>query len=447
MGNKIVKPSFYNILIKKEDGIAIFNTRTGKMARCFHGDAKIVEEHLSQKYIEWSHDNQYIVPMYKNGLLVDYNLDEISEMIDKEKDSKFENCLRLILLPTEQCNFRCVYCYERFRREKMTAKTQAAIVKYIEDNIHKYNGLILNWFGGEPTEAMDVIENLSVKLIDVCKKNKKAYNAGITTNGYNLTYEIFKKLKKLHVTEYQVTIDGLASIHNAQRVMADGAPTFDVIINNLLAIKNNCKSSAITFVLRTNFSKNMLNNVDEFCKFLDKYFSNDKRFKYFWQMVGDYGYVKTEEVRNIFGQSKDYKWLIENYTERFVNDYTQALYGPDGGVCYALKRNQLLIDAAGEIRKCTCDLESEMNHFGTIGVNFDGAKHEDWLNSRAISRDSQCYFCKKRPLCHNRPCYKAQNCLVNYRYLDTILDKMADNEQFYEVIGERWECKRKVSDE
>ena len=443
MGNKIVKPSFYNILIKKEDGIAIFNTRTGKMARCFHGDAKIVEEHLSQKYIEWSHDNPYIVPMYKNGLLVDYNLDEISEMIDKEKDSKFENCLRLILLPTEQCNFRCVYCYERFRREKMTAKTQAAIVKYIEDNIHKYNGLILNWFGGEPTEAMDVIENLSVKLIDVCKKNKKAYNAGITTNGYNLTYEIFKKLKKLHVTEYQVTIDGLASIHNAQRVMADGAPTFDVIINNLLAIKNNCKSSAITFVLRTNFSKNMLNNVDEFCKFLDKYFSNDKRFKYFWQMVGDYGYVKTEEVRNIFGQSKDYKWLIENYTERFVNDYTQALYGPDGGVCYALKRNQLLIDAAGEIRKCTCDLESEMNHFGTIGVNFDGAKHEDWLNSRAISRDSQCYFCKKRPLCHNRPCYKAQNCLVNYRYLDTILDKMADNEQFYEVIGERWECKRK----
>ena len=443
MGNKIVKPSFYNILIKKEDGIAIFNTRTGKMARCFHGDAKIVEEHLSQKYIEWSHDNQYIVPMYKNGLLVDYNLDEISEMIDKEKDSKFENCLRLILLPTEQCNFRCVYCYERFRREKMTAKTQAAIVKYIEDNIHKYNGLILNWFGGEPTEAMDVIENLSVKLIDVCKKNKKAYNAGITSNGYNLTYEIFKKLKKLHVTEYQVTIDGLASIHNAQRVMADGAPTFDVIINNLLAIKNNCKSSAITFVLRTNFSKNMLNNVDEFCKFLDKYFSNDKRFKYFWQMVGDYGYVKTEEVRNIFGQSKDYKWLIENYTERFVNDYTQALYGPDGGVCYALKRNQLLIDAAGEIRKCTCDLESEMNHLGTIGVNFDGAKHEDWLNSRAISRDSQCYFCKKRPLCHNRPCYKAQNCLVNYRYLDTILDKMADNEQFYEVIGERWECKRK----
>ncbi len=111
MGNKIVKPSFYNILIKKEDGIAIFNTRTGKMARCFHGDAKIVEEHLSQKYIEWSHDNQYIVPMYKNGLLVDYNLDEISEMIDKEKDSKFEDELDAqIFYPKENiCLFLALY--------------------------------------------------------------------------------------------------------------------------------------------------------------------------------------------------------------------------------------------------------------------------------------------------------------------------------------------------
>lgn len=443
MGNKMVKPSFYNILIKKEDGIAIFNTLTGKLARCFYDDARIVREYLSQKYIQWSYDNQYIVSMYKNGLLVDYDLDEISEMNDKEKDSKFDNCLRLILLPTEQCNFRCVYCYEKFRRGKMTETTQTAIVKYVEDNIHKYNGLILNWFGGEPIEAMDIIENLSIKLIDICKKNKKAYNAGITTNGYNLTYETFKKLKKLHVTEYQVTIDGLPDVHNAQRVMEDGTETFDVIINNLLTIKNNSKSSAVTFVLRTNFSKNMLDNVDEFCKFLDKHFLNDKRFKCFWQLVGDYGYVKTEEVRNIFGESKDYKWLIENYIDRFVNDYTQVLYGPDGGVCYALKRNQLVVDAAGEIRKCTCALESEENHFGTIGVKFDDAKHEEWLNSRAISRDSQCYFCKKRPLCHNRQCYKAQNCLANYRYLDTILGKMADNEQLYEVIGVRGECERK----
>ena len=28
-------------------------------------------------------------------------------------------------------------------------------------------------------------------------------------------------------------------------------------------------------------------------------------------MVSDYGYVKDEKVRDIFGEIKDYKWLVE----------------------------------------------------------------------------------------------------------------------------------------
>ena len=43
--------------------------------------------------------------------------------------------------------------------------------------------------------------------------------------------ETFKKLKKMHVTDYQVTIDGLPSIHDNQRVLENGGKTFDVIMN------------------------------------------------------------------------------------------------------------------------------------------------------------------------------------------------------------------------
>lgn len=317
----------------------------------------------------------------------------------------------------------------------MSEATQDAIIKYIEDNIHKYSGLIVSWFGGEPMEAMDIIENLSVRMIDICKKKKKAYNAGITTNGYNLTIENFRKLKKLHITEYQVTIDGLAEVHDTQRVMFDGTPTFNVIMNNLLDIKSYVKSSAIAIVLRTNFSKYMLDHIDEFCQLLNQHFVSDIRFKFFWQMVSDYGYVKDEKVRDIFGEIKDYKWLVENYTEWFVNDLIQSLYGPDGGVCYALKKNQFLVDSAGGIRKCTCDLDSKENYFGIIGENFDEKKHEKWLKARTFTKDSKCYLCKKRPICHNRQCYKAQNCLINFLYMDKVLEVMADKKQYYKVIG------------
>lgn len=68
-----------------------------------------------------------------------------------------------------------------------------------------------------------------------------------------MTLENFKKLKKLHITEYQVTIDGLPAIHDRQRFLLNGEKTFEVIMDNLKEIKENIKSSTITFLIRTNF--------------------------------------------------------------------------------------------------------------------------------------------------------------------------------------------------
>lgn len=434
MESQRIKPSFYNMMIEKDDGLAVYNTLTGKMIRCFD-DSDVVRKLLSIEATDYSENDPYIVKLYDRGMLVNANRDEICEMEEKEEKSEFSNYMQLILLPTEQCNFRCVYCYEKFERGKMSSETQDAIVKYIEDNIDRFSGLNVIWFGGEPTEALDVMESLSMRMLEVCKRKKKVYNAGVTTNGYNLTLETFKKLKKMHVTEYQVTIDGLPSVHDNQRVLANGGKTFVVIMDNLIRIKENVKSSTITFLIRTNFSKEMLNHIDEFCEILDEKLSDDKRFKYFWQLVGDYGYVKDESVRNLFGESKDYKWLVENYANRMLNNYTKALYGPDGGVCYAFKRNSIVIDSAGSIRKCTCDLDCNINYFGEIGKFFDTKKHEEWMNRRNITENSSCRLCKKRPLCHNRACYKAKKCLPNYAFFYQILNQMAEESANYEIIG------------
>ena len=52
----------------------------------------------------------------------------------------------------------------------------------------------VEWFGGEPLLCMDVIENLSKHFIDICRKAHKGYTAAITTNGYLLDLETFRKL-------------------------------------------------------------------------------------------------------------------------------------------------------------------------------------------------------------------------------------------------------------
>lgn len=52
------------------------------------------------------------------------------------------------------------------------------------------------WFGGEPLLEMNLIQSVSERLMEICRKNRKIYSAQITTNGYTLTEEIFSKLLK-----------------------------------------------------------------------------------------------------------------------------------------------------------------------------------------------------------------------------------------------------------
>ena len=110
--------------------------------------------------------------LIKRGYLVPKECDEdymvkikMTEMILDER------YLHLIIMPTEQCNFRCKYCYETFEKGKMSKALQDAIIKYVKKNILNYVGLSVVWFGGEPLMALDVVENLSENFIKICKNS------------------------------------------------------------------------------------------------------------------------------------------------------------------------------------------------------------------------------------------------------------------------------------
>ena len=49
--------------------------------------------------------------------------------------------MKLVILPTEECNFRCSYCYESFKEGKMDEDIQDRIVRYVENNVQNYNSL------------------------------------------------------------------------------------------------------------------------------------------------------------------------------------------------------------------------------------------------------------------------------------------------------------------
>lgn len=139
-----------------------------------------------------------------------------------------------------------MYCYEEHKKGAMSEAVQQSIIKFVDNNIHEYKALRIEWFGGEPLCEIDIINRLSTAFKEICKKNNKPFYSSMTTNAYLLTPDVFEQMyKNNNVIKYQITIDGLISSHDKQRCLRDGSGTFDQIISNLKYIHNNVKSRLV----------------------------------------------------------------------------------------------------------------------------------------------------------------------------------------------------------
>ena len=140
--------------------------------------------------------------------------------------------LQLIVLPTEQCDFRCTYCYEAFEIGKMNKRIQEAVCRLIERrNDLRY--LYLSWFGGEPLVAFDVVKKIGGFAHEHCERNAIEYSANMTTNGYLLDRERAIALLDQKVEGFQISFDGDRDAHDRTRIRANGRGSFDRILKNL----------------------------------------------------------------------------------------------------------------------------------------------------------------------------------------------------------------------
>jgi uncharacterized protein len=87
--------------------------------------------------------------------------------------------LNLILLPTEKCNFRCTYCYEDFVVGRMQSDTLLGIRRLLERRAPQLSFLDIEWFGGEPMLASDIVEEISAHCCELAEQYPSlSYSAG-----------------------------------------------------------------------------------------------------------------------------------------------------------------------------------------------------------------------------------------------------------------------------
>lgn len=404
------KVSEFNHSVMDKDELLIVNFKKGLSSfRIVTGDdIDTVKECLSSNYLEINNPNEIEQILIDGGFLISNNVDEFSEIEMLQMDYIYDSKLQLVIHVTRDCNFRCKYCFIDFSHQKMELIVQDEIIDYIRKNINKYSGVYISWFGGEPLMGMDVISNISEKIIEICKKVKKPYLAGITTNGYLLTPETIRKLISLKVYSYCITLDGLEVSHDSQRVLINGDPTFHKIIENLRYIKNEIKFRYLNICVRTNFTRTTLENLDEFLSFFRSEFGDDRRFVPLFKLASDWGGERIEEIRKeLLGPDsvRDiYNGVINQSEPLYLNNIMSLYFG--GMTCNAVCRNKYTISTDGIISKCdTACEETKVGYIDANGWHFDLTKEAQWLFAYK-KEGSECNSCAFRCMCFQGSCPK-----------------------------------------
>lgn len=326
-----------------------------------------------------------------NKVLVKSDEDELNKLKVSVLAQRYDmRKINLTIAPTRDCNFKCVYCFEKDRPTiYMNSAVEDGIVKLVKEK----NVDIINvcWYGGEPLMAKDIIKRLTTKLKSLGKK----YSASIITNGYLLDNQFISNLDELSIKVIQITIDGNKETHNNRRPHKIDLNGFDKIINNirlLVKIRKNIHLS-----VRVNVDKN---NMGEF---VDVY-----------KLIKDINaniYVYPGFVHDSSSSCKSSMCMSEKDEKKdfFIHLYSRhGIYLPDMvpnliiSSCMARCLNSYLIGPDGNIYKCWHHLGVNNLVVGNVLLDKIFTNHDviaRYMKGEDYLDDDKCKKCKYSVIC------------------------------------------------
>lgn len=444
------KSSRYNFKFIYNDNTYIFNSLTCAFCKLSRQEEKALErfqfdENVIKEDFECLPENMKKT-LYEAGILVDVRLDEIRKLKYIHNLQRFSNnnALSLTIIPTNACNFRCSYCFEKdtkYSSNSMSEKVMSSIIHYIDRKLSDNGRLDITWFGGEPLVRFDIIEYLQGQINQLVKRKNISLTVSAISNGYLYTKEVSKKMSTLGFNNIQITIDGNKEEHDAHRVLTTGEGTFDKIIYNVIN-----GDPSIRVVIRINIHKENACKIEDFLQYIaHSPLSEMQNVSFYFAIVRDENASHGCISKNCFS--------IHEYSEEEIRLYRQACsiglnftFGivPMYTSCGGLSPNSFIVEPNGLMKKCYNQVGKENTYIGSI---VDDASIENKITEVNESiwygwdeyNSEKCRNCKILPLCMGGcPYYTLNDDMKNaygdidyrcstYKYnLQNMLEIMAD---------------------
>lgn len=358
----------------------------------------------------WLYEHYFLVP---EDFDEDYIMEEYRKVNSKLVSTNYlDNVSTFTIFTTLKCNARCFYCYELGMKNKkhMTLETADKVIEYILSCTCDNQLVNLDWFGGEPTTNMEIIDYITTIL----KNSNRNIKSSMISNGYLFDENVTKKAKyEWNLNNIQITLDGTEEVYNKTKkfIYKNDISPFKRVIANI----HNLLNYNISVNIRLNVDNNNIDNIRELLYFLFKEFENDKKNgKYigiYCFNIFEIGFERTKE--QIIELNKH---LIEFNTLIFDNNFgyfnNDVIPGIKYENCMVDSNNNVTIDPDGNIGLCEHHFDKHLfsNVYTPEVRNIDEARY--WQIKDDYTEN--CKDCKLKPICIKVPdCPSHRRCRYN----------------------------------
>lgn len=382
--------SKYNYFYDNNDCVLAYNTLSNSFAIMKHDEY--------ESFLNFTERNETITKTLKKELakgffLISKSFNELSYLKNRNTVfSEHNDSISLTIAPTLDCNFRCIYCYEKNNRSKlyMNRKIENCICNYVKERIKNKKNLMVTWYGGEPLLALETIQRLSNYFIKIANENNVKYKAGIVTNGYLLNEETVSIIKEASISNCQITIDGNKETHDKRRFLENGSGTFDAIIENIVKYGNKLDN----LVIRTNIDKKNASSYNSLRTFfkdkgLDKIRILPAPVRNTWECF---------EQNYCFSMEEYYNFELEDINAGNIDLIMKSVPSIRGNHCTANAKDSLVISPNGNLCKCWCDIGIDEKKVGNI-MSIELLTKDDLSTFFDPFSDEKCSTCKLLPVC------------------------------------------------
>jgi uncharacterized protein len=390
---------------------ALYNTRTGAIL-VLSGDVyENVRRQFSSRcagrerriYV----DRDDLTPHLRlGGFIVEAGEDELAGLREQYELARSSSQFLLTIIPTFACNLACDYCFVASKRGTMSVQVQDAVIDFVRRRLQSrtYPSLSVDWFGGEPTLALSVIERLSRAFTQMCEDRNVRYAAQVITNGTRLSGSAVEILERSRVTRLQITLDGAAAVHDRRRPhRSGGESSYRQIMEGLERVVGR-----FLVRLRINVDQSNANGV---WMLLDDF----ERRGWLSQGCRFYPYLArlsplTDACASVSQQAcslAEYQTLSARWMRRLARLAPDVIYQPLYQFpepklynCGAVGANGFVFTPSGDIHKCGLMIDEPREAVGRVDqqLDEDSAAAQKWKNWNPFDLP-ECRECSFLPSC------------------------------------------------